>query len=70
MPSEAEGTGLALDSPLGKLLGDIKSPHIPCTLAATQGAGAPGVTVKCFQTAPAEQTTLLKINTDKNIVIK
>lgn len=42
MPSEAVVAGLVLDSPLGKLLGDIKLPHVPCTLAATQGVGAPG----------------------------
>lgn len=52
-------TGPAFDLPLGELLGDIKLLHTPCTLAATQGAGAPSwVTLGCFQTAPAKQTTL------------
>lgn len=41
MPSEVVVAGFILDSPLMKLLGDITLPHVPCTLAATQGAGAP-----------------------------
>ena len=41
MPSEAVVAGFVLNSPLGKLLGDIKLLHIPCALAATQGAGTP-----------------------------
>lgn len=49
MPSGVVVTGPAFDLPLGELLGNIKLLHSPCTLAATQGAGAPSwVTLGCF----------------------
>lgn len=40
MPSKAVISGLVLEPALGKFLGDITAPHVPCPLAATQGAGS------------------------------
>lgn len=40
MPSKVVIAGLVLEPPFGKFLGDITAPHIPCPLAATQGAGS------------------------------